>query len=181
MEKRNLRKKEKDEKPRWTAGLKKVPKKDFYVRARFLSLWGDLLREPFLDFFRHIGSDIPKLPFAHMVVHYPQDSPNNFSRIYILIEPKLCVHPSCKFLFFEFLRLIPESPAVIIYPFNYKGQLCCEIDRFLWWEPIPECVKRAPECLVSTFLALPPQLAQNAPYPYIGQINTFIKITYSCF
>ena len=61
--------------------------------------------------------------FNLLISHDPQDSPNNFSRVYILIELKLCVHPSRKLFFFEFLGLIPESPAVIIYSFNYKGQL----------------------------------------------------------
>lgn len=134
----------------------------------FSSFRRDLFRKPLLNLFWHIEFYIPKFSFSHVPVHDPQYCPNNFSRVYIVIELKLCVHPSCKLLFFEFLGFIPEGPAVIIHPFNQKGQLCREINRFFCRKPVPDRVQCAPKCLICTILALPFQLAQNIPEPYIG-------------
>lgn len=139
--------------------FKNVPEKSSSLKNKALPSRCDLFWEPFLDIFRHIGSYIPKLTFTHMPVHNPQDSPYNFSRVYIVIKLKLCVNPSCKFLFFEFLGLIPESPAIKVHPFNYKGQLCCQIDCFFCRKPVPERMKCTPQCLICTFFTLPPQLA----------------------
>ena len=96
------------------------PKRPIVLKRIWLILLSNLFREPLLDTLRHIGSYIPQLAFTHVSVHNPQDSPYNLGRVQIRIELKLLVHSSCKFLFFKFLWLIPECPAVIIHSFACK-------------------------------------------------------------
>jgi hypothetical protein len=107
MKKRHSYKKEKEEeKPEMDRKVKGVPEEKFSLKHSFLSSRHDLFREPFLNIFRHIGSYVPKFAIPRVPAHNPQESPNNFSRVYTVIEPKLLVHSSYKLLFFEFFGLI---------------------------------------------------------------------------